>query len=237
MTDLESRLRAELRSERYALDLPSDSVIGELDGRLRHGDRAGRWLLASAASAVLVLAVVAVFAVMTRGGAPETPAGPGSDPVSTSTTTADGSSPAGGPTSGSLPAGGPEVRGVPPYLRRAADAAAAIRAEPRLAVMPASGTPAVFERAGDGPVTRVVVVADPEPEVGLPGSRQDAPWATAAALGGIMALVTDHEASSTTYVMSFSPSGKRWFVAVTAAAPADRLAATQAVVAGTLPGT
>jgi hypothetical protein len=229
--DLPSALRAELRSDRYELDLSSEAVLSALEQRARRRSRNGRLLVVAAATGAAAAVIVAAFAVVSGAG-PDRTDQPAGQPTPTSTPAGDAEQP---------PAvGGHPVRGVPPELGEAPDPQVAMRAEPALAVVPATGEAIAFEqRSGPEPggVRRVVVVANPEETVGLVGAVQQPEWARSSSLGGIRALVTDHEPSQTAYLMAFSPTGMRWFVAVTAADRDDRLETMRAVAAGTLPGT
>jgi hypothetical protein len=222
--DLSSALRSELRSDRYALDVSSDAVIAALNGRRRRRVHTHRWLVVAAASGSAAALIVAVFVLGSGGGQRSNqPAAPPPAPASASTTKdMDPKDP---------------VAGVPDYLTRSADPAAAMAAEPPLAVRPATGEATAFRPAAaqsKDPVQRVVVVRGPEESVGLLGSPQQPEWAKASSLGGVMALVTDHEPSQTTYLMAFSPTGERWFIAVTAADRTVRMETMRAVAAGTL---
>jgi hypothetical protein len=234
VNDLESALRAELRSEHYRLDPSSEAVREELRRRLRRRERNGRRRVIAGATAAVVVAIVAVFAVVSPGSpplsAPPAAQPPGPEATATGVT---------GSAQGQPPvAGEHSVRGVPAYLAAVPDPRAAMRTEPALAAQPSEGDAVAFAaRDSSQPVSRVVVVVDPEATVGLLGAVQQPDWAKASSLGGTMALVTDHEPSSTAYLMAFSPTGKRWFIAVTGADKGDRLSVLGAIATATLPGT
>jgi len=234
MSDLEQDLRAELGSDHYRFT-PEVPV-----GRVRRRIRRRRALQAGAAAGAVALAVAGVLALVPALGRPGAER-PGQPPVASGMTSRKPD-----PLSTGTPAGlsdaavlaGLPIRGVPAYLMVAPDAAAAMRTAPALSVQPTGGAQRAFTR-GDhqGDVDRLVVVLDHDEPLGLVGTPLTDAWVSASTLGGLQPLATDDAASRTAYLTAFSPTGKRWFIAVTGPDRAARLTVLKSVATATLPGT
>ena len=62
-------------------------------------------------------------------------------------------------------------------------------------------------------------------------------WGGSSTLGDLQTLVTDDPGSSTMYLNAWSPTGRRWFLAVTGTDAAARRAVLQNVARQTISGT
>jgi hypothetical protein len=241
MNDIEAALRAELRAEHYELvtSVPMADTVRRrvrLRRRLRYASAAGATVLA--VGAVLGLVVLrpapgqqvsvpppSTAVNPTSSGPPVgDPAGPG-----TATTPPTSAPPA---QVGNLP-----VKGVPAYLA-ATDPAAAVAGAPGLAVRPTGGQQAAFTRGTrPGAVDRVVVALDFTEPLGLPGSPVTLDWSSADGMRQLQILTTDDSATQTTYLQAWSPTGRRWFLAVTGPDADARRTVLQDVARQTMSGT
>jgi hypothetical protein len=230
MNDLESALREELRAEHYQL-VTSTPLVDTVRRRVRRR-RQMRYTVAAGATALLVAGVLGPIALRHApgqqvGGSPAATAG---DPLASGSTA---------PSATAAPArvGDLPVRGLPAYLAPV-DPTTAVLADPALSVRPTGGQQSAFTRAArSGPVDRVVVVLDFTEPLGLVGTPVTLDWGGSSALGNLQTLVTDDPGSSTIYLIAWSPTGRRWFLAVTGTDADARRAVLQDVARQTLPGT
>ena len=248
MNDIESALREELHADHYHL-VPSTPLAGPIQRRVRRRRRL-RYGAAVGATVLLVGGSLTLLPVLLSSGT-EHPASPPAATLASGDPAASGSgdpaaSGSGDPTGSGSAApstsvadvGGLPVKGLPEYLVAAADPKAAMRADPALAVQPTGGQQRAFTRSGKpGPVDRVVVIVDFNEPLGLVGTTVTPEWILAGPLGGLQTLVTDDPRSSTSYLTAWSPTGRRWFIAVTATDAATRLAVLKNIATQTLPGT
>ncbi|HEX8344547.1 MAG TPA: hypothetical protein VF657_07340 [Actinoplanes sp.] len=172
---------------------------------------------------VLVAGVLALIPVLR----PSTVERPARAPVGAAPGTVP--SPSGGEVDG-LP-----VRGVPASLV-AVDPETAVRSRPPMPVRPTGGVQRAYLGAGTQ-VSRVVVVLNFDEPLGLVGGTVDPEWLRSAALLPFKPLVTDHPSSSTAYLTAWSPTGNRWFIAVTAPTPHSRMTTLRTIATQTLPNT
>jgi len=223
MTDnLEQRLTAEFRAGDY--DIPVDAVA--ISGAVRR--RRARRSTAAVGASVVGIAVLAVGGVAVVRSLP--PGGTASVHPATSGQASQG-------PGQDLRLAGVPVRSLPAGARPAVDAKAALAVEPTLESLPESGDRAVLSvNPPSGGVTRIVVVVDSQSSgQGLPGVPGDYEWL--GRLQGAKGLATDHAESSTAYFTAGTPSGRWWFVAVTGADEAGRLAVLEAIVTNSVPST
>jgi hypothetical protein len=126
----------------------------------------------------------------------------------------------------------PAVYGVPAGFAADGDARTVAAREPHVANMPDTGQSVAYLRPAEGPagVWRIVVVLNPD-QAPLLAGREVTPPADWPGRGH--QLVSD---GNTLYVISNTPGGNHWFLAVTGGSGADRFAAARDIVARTLNG-
>jgi hypothetical protein len=239
MNDIEAALREELRSEHY--QLVTTTPMADTVRRRIHRRRQLRYTAAAGATVLVVAVVVGLVTRPDQGeqaavpppviaGDPASGSPPAGDPAGPGSTAPPASSPPA--TAGRLP-----VKGVPAYLAPA-DPAAAMGGASGLSVRPTGGQQAAFTR-GDrtGPVDRVVVALDYTEPLGLPGTTVTLDWGASDGMRQLQTLATEDTATQTTYMTAWSPTGRRWFIAVTGPDADARRTVLQDVARQTMAGT
>lgn len=223
MTDhLEQRLTTEFREGAY--DLPVDYADLSAAVRRRRARRS-RAVVGGSAAAVVAVTLGGIVAVNGLSGPPANPV-----PAQTSAT--------GGPrqlSADTVQLADVMVGGLPAGFRLAPEPDQALAEPPKLTALPTDGDRAVVVAESTAATTsRIVVVIGFAQKVGMPGAVTQE--VKLPAMDGAKWLVTEDAASSTTYFRASTPTGRRWFIAVTGPKAADRLAVVESVAGKSVPG-